>query len=102
MQTLTSNPPNEQSVITPEENIKQEESLLGPSWENWRNEQIQTISMILVQVFKIEDEARQSQSTSRLLRHPAIKSGGNPEKIREKLGMLRQQISEYEKMLQLG
>ena len=75
---------------------------LDPSWEKWRNEQVQTISNILSNVFKVEDEVRQSQAPSRLLRNPARKSGGSEEEICEKLNAIRQQISEYEQMLQIS
>jgi hypothetical protein len=79
-----------------------ERSSLDPSWEKWRNEQVQTISTILSNVFKVEDEVRQMQAPSRLLRNPARQSGGNEEEICEKLNAIRQQISEYEQMLQLS
>jgi hypothetical protein len=74
---------------------------IDPSWEKWRNEQIQTISSILSNVFRVEDEVRQIQAPSRLLRNPARQSGGEKE-ICEKLSAIRQQISEYEQMLQLS
>jgi hypothetical protein len=73
-----------------------------PSWEKWRNEQIQTISSILSNVFRVEDEVRQIQAPSRLLRNPARQSGGDEKQICEKLNAIRQQISEYEQMLQLS
>ena len=75
---------------------------LDPSWEKWRNEQIQTISSILSNVFRVEDEVRQIQAPSRLLRNPARQSGGGEKEICEKLNAIRQQISEYEQMLQLS
>lgn len=71
---------------------------IDPSWEKWRNEQIQTISSILSNVFRVEDEARQTQAPSRLL---ARQPGGEKE-ICEKLSSIRQQISEYEQVLQLS
>jgi hypothetical protein len=76
--------------------------IIDPSWEKWRNEQIQTISSILSSVFRVEDEARQIQAPSRLLRNPARQSGGGEKEICEKLSSIRQQISEYEQMLQLS
>lgn len=79
-----------------------ERSPTDPSWEKWRNEQIQTISSILSTVFKVEDEVRQIQAPSRLLRNPARQSGGNEEEICEKLNAIRKQISEYEQVLQLS
>ncbi len=69
-----------------------------PDWEKWRNEQVQTISNILSNVFKVEDEAHQTRAPSRLLRNPAKE----PEEVFEKLNSIREQISEYEQMLQLG
>ena len=75
---------------------------LDPSWENWRNEQIQTISNILSTVFKVEDEVRQMHAPSRLLRNPAKQSGGGEVEICEKLNAIRKQISEYEHVLQLS
>lgn len=75
-------------------------SLVDPSWEKWRNEQIQTISTILSQVFKVEDEVRQSKAPSRLLR--TKNSTHNEQEICEKLNAIRQQISEYEQVLQLS
>jgi hypothetical protein len=75
---------------------------VDPSWEKWRNEQVQTISSILSNVFRVEDEVRQIQAPSRLLRNPARQSGGSEKEICEKLNAIRQQISEYEKMLQLS
>lgn len=91
---------------TQEENSETREPRVGPpidpSWEKWRNEQIQTISSILSNVFKVEDEARQIQAPSRLLRNPARQSGGGEKEICEKLSAIRQQISEYEQMLQLS
>jgi hypothetical protein len=82
------------------------ESQLGPhidpSWETWRNEQVQTISSILSNVFRVEDEVRQIQAPSRLLRNPARQSAGGEKEICEKLNAIRKQISEYEQMLQLS
>jgi hypothetical protein len=75
---------------------------IDPSWEKWRNEQIQTISSILSNVFRAEDEVRQIQAPSRLLRNPARQSGGDEKQICEKLSAIRQQISEYEQVLQLS
>jgi hypothetical protein len=75
---------------------------LDPSWEKWRNEQIQTISSILSNVFRVEDEVHQIQAPSRLLRNPARQSAGDEKEICEKLNAIRQQISEYEQMLQLS
>jgi hypothetical protein len=77
-------------------------SPVDPSWEKWRNEQIQTISSILSNVFRAEDEVRQIQAPSRLLRNPARQSGGGEKEICEKLSAIRQQISEYEQVLQLS
>ena len=91
--------------ITPSTAQTQEENSdphRDPAWEKWRNEQIQTISSILSNVFKVEDEARQIQAPSRLLRNPARQSGGGEKEICEKLSSIRQQISEYEQMLQLS
>lgn len=68
-----------------------------PSWEKWRNEQVQTISSILSTVFKVEDEVNQMQAPSRLLR-----IRGTEEEALEKLNAIRQQISEYEQVLQLS
>jgi hypothetical protein len=90
-----------------EENSQSREKLptdpsLDPSWEKWRNEQVQTISNILSNVFRVEDEVRQRQAPSRLLRNPARQSGGNEVEICEKLNAIREQISEYEKVLQLS
>lgn len=75
---------------------------IDPSWEKWRNEQVQTISSILSNVFRVEDEVRQIQAPSRLLRNPARQSAGGEKEICEKLNAIRQQISEYEQMLQLS
>jgi hypothetical protein len=77
-------------------------SPIDPSWEKWRNEQIQTISSILSSVFRAEDEAHQIQAPSRLLRNPARQSGGDKKELCEKLSAIRQQISEYEQVLQLS
>jgi hypothetical protein len=86
-----------------EENAKpQAGPAIDPSWEKWRNEQVQTISSILSNVFRVEDEVRQIQAPSRLLRNPARQSAGGEKEICEKLNSIRQQISEYEKMLQLS
>ena len=79
-----------------------EKSPIDPSWEKWRSEQVQTISTILSNVFKVEDEVQQRQAPSRLLRNPARQSGGNEEEITEKLNAIRKQISEYEQVLQLS
>ncbi|MBS0648994.1 MAG: hypothetical protein JSS10_07215 [Verrucomicrobia bacterium] len=75
-------------------------SLIDPAWEKWRNEQVQTISTILSQVFKVEDEVRQSKAPSRLLR--TRHSTNDEQEICEKLKAIRQQISEYEQVLQLS
>ena len=72
------------------------------SWEEWRSQQVQTITHILSSVFKVEDEARQMQAPSRLLRRSSVDSPEDEEKIRHKLTQIRQQISEYEEMLKLG
>lgn len=72
------------------------------SWDNWRTEQVQTITQILSTVFKVEDEARHVNAPSRLLR---CSSAGSPEaeaEIRKKLTQIRTQISEYEELLKLG
>jgi len=74
-------------------------SLVDPVWEKWRNDQVQTISNILSHVFKVEDEVRQSKAPSRLLR---TKHSNDEQEICEKLNAIRQQISEYEQMLQLS
>lgn len=87
--------PNSTSQENPPPN-----SLVDPSWEKWRNEQVQTISTILSQVFKVEDEVRQSKAPSRLLR--TKNSTHNEQEICEKLNAIRQQISEYEQVLQLS
>jgi len=75
---------------------------IDPSWDKWRNEQVQTISFILSNVFRVEAEVRQIQAPSRLLRNPARQSGGGEKEICEKLNTIRQQISEYEQILQLS
>ncbi|HEX4840267.1 MAG TPA: hypothetical protein VFU89_07500 [Rhabdochlamydiaceae bacterium] len=75
---------------------------IDSSWEKWRNEQVQTISSILSNVFRVEDEVRQIQAPSRLLRNPARQSGGDEKEICEKLNAIRKQISEYEQLLQLS
>lgn len=72
------------------------------SWDKWRTEQVQTITQILSTVFKAEDEARQMQAPSRLLRRSSLDSPEAEAEIREKLTQIRQQISEYEEMLKLG
>lgn len=71
-------------------------------WEKWRTEQVQTITQILSHVFKAEDEARQIQAPSRLLRNSCIDSPEKEVEIRKKLTQIREQISEYEQMLKLG
>jgi len=92
------------STAQPQEENSQptERSPIDPSWEKWRSEQVQTISTILSNVFKVEDEVQQRQAPSRLLRNPARQSGGNEEEITEKLNAIRKQISEYEQVLQLS
>ncbi len=72
------------------------------SWDKWRTEQVQTITQILSNVFKVEDEARQMQAPSRLLRRSSIDSPEAEAEIRDKLNLIRKQISEYEDMLKLG
>ncbi|MGD0665283.1 MAG: hypothetical protein ABSA17_06090 [Rhabdochlamydiaceae bacterium] len=72
------------------------------SWDKWRTEQVQTITQILSNVFKVEDEARQMQAPSRLLRRSSIDSPEAEAEIRDKLNLIREQISEYEEMLKLG
>lgn len=72
------------------------------SWDKWRSEQVQTITQILSNVFKVEDEARQMQAPSRLLRRSSLDSPEAEAEIRRKLGQIRQQISEYEEVLRLG
>ncbi len=79
-----------------------EKTPIDPSWEKWRSEQVQTISTILSNVFRVEDEVRQCKAPSRLLRNPARQSVGNEKEVCEKLKSIRQQISEYEQMLQLS
>lgn len=92
------------STAQPQEENSQptERSPIDPSWEKWRSEQIQTISTILSNVFKVEDEVQQIQAPSRLLRNPARQSGGSEEEVTEKLNAIRKQISEYEQVLQLS
>ncbi len=92
MDQISSNP-------APQEEPPQN-SIVDPSWEKWRNDQVQTISNILSHVFKVEDEVRQSKAPSRLLR--TKHSTGDEQEICEKLNAIRQQISEYEQMLQLS
>ncbi|MGH2613105.1 MAG: hypothetical protein ACRDFB_08685 [Rhabdochlamydiaceae bacterium] len=72
------------------------------SWDKWRTEQVQTITQILSTVFKVEDEARQMQAPSRLLRRSSMDSPEAEAEIHKKLTQIRQQISEYEAMLKLG
>jgi hypothetical protein len=72
------------------------------SWDKWRTEQVQTITQILSNVFKVEDEARQMQAPSRLLRRSSIDSPEAEAEMRDKLNLIRKQISEYEEMLKLG
>jgi hypothetical protein len=72
------------------------------SWEKWRMEQVQTITHILSTVFKVEDEARQMEAPSRLLRRSSIASPEDEAAIRKKLTQIRQQISEYEVILKMG
>ncbi|HEX2579352.1 MAG TPA: hypothetical protein VHK67_03000 [Rhabdochlamydiaceae bacterium] len=86
----------------PEANEPQIGLSIDPSWEKWRNEQVQTISSILSNVFRVEDEVRQIQAPSRLLRNPARQSSGGEKEICDKLNAIRKQISEYEQMLQLS
>ena len=92
------------STAQPQEENSQptERSPIDPSWEKWRSEQVQTISTILSNVFRVEDEVQQRQAPSRLLRNPARQSGGSEEEIAEKLNAIRKQISEYEQVLQLS
>lgn len=80
---------------TPDHNDK-------PAWDSWRTEQVRTITQILSNVFKVEDEARQMKAPSRLLRRSSIDSPEAEAEIRQKLNQIRQQISEYEEMLKLG
>jgi hypothetical protein len=100
------NPDSDNSSISSDNDVKEPKSAaelnIDPSWEKWRNEQIQTISNILSNVFKVEDEVSQIQAPSRLLRNPARQSAGNEEDVCEKLNAIRQQISEYEQVLQLS
>ncbi len=77
-------------------------SSYDPSWDEWRTEQVQTITHILSTVFKVEDEARQMHAPSRLLRRSSIASPKDQAAMRQKLKQIRQQISEYEEMLKLG
>lgn len=83
-------PPNKDPLIS------------DPTWEKWRSEQVETISNILSNVFKVEDAARQTKAPSRLLRNPAIMAGKSEDEIREKLKLIREQLSEYEQMVQIG
>lgn len=96
MDEKVSNPASQDDAVS------NEKTPIDPSWEKWRNEQVQTISSILSNVFKVEDEVRQCQSPSRLLRNPARQAVGNEKEVCEKLSAIRQQISEYEQMLQLS
>ena len=73
-----------------------------PTWDNWRTEQVRTITQILSNVFKVEDEARQMKAPSRLLRRSSIDSPEAEIEIRQKLNQIRQQISEYEEVLKFG
>lgn len=70
------------------------------SWDKWRNEQVQTISNILSAVFKVEDEVHQMQAPSRLLRGSSKEN--TEEEALQKLSAIRQQISEFEQMLQMS
>lgn len=80
-----------------------EEKLLSdPSWEKWSKEQVETISNILSNVFKVEDAARQTKTPSRLLKNPSMMEEKQEEEIRKKLKLIRQQLAEYEQMVQLG
>jgi hypothetical protein len=96
--------------VTPSSSTPQDETAahsndqppMGPSWEKWRNEQVQTISSLLSNVFKVEDEVRQCKAPSRLLRNPGTQSVGNEKELCAKLNAIRQQISEYEQVLQLS
>lgn len=72
------------------------------AWNKWRTEQVHTITQILTNVFKIEDEARQMKAPSRLLRRSSIDSPEAEAEVRKKLNQIRQQISEYEEMLKIG
>lgn len=72
------------------------------SWDKWKVEQVQTITQILSHVFKVEDEARQMQAPSRLLRRSSIDSPEAEAEMRTKLNQIREQISEYEAVLKLG
>lgn len=81
---------------------KTQESFLDPIWEKWRSEQVQTISNILSNVFKIEDEVRQSQAPSRILRNSAQESMGSEQEMYQKLSAIREQLSEYERVLELS
>lgn len=72
------------------------------AWNKWRTEQVHTITQILTNVFKIEDEARQMKAPSRLLRRSSMDSPEAEAEVRQKLNQIRQQISEYEEMLKIG
>jgi hypothetical protein len=87
---------------THHDNDKPGISSYDASWDQWRTDQVQTITQILSTVFKVEDEARQMQAPSRLLRRSSMNSPETEAEIRKKLTQIRQQISEYEEMLKLG
>jgi len=72
------------------------------AWDKWKTEQVQTISQILTNVFKVEDEARQMQAPSRLLRRSSLDSPEAEAQIRHKLCQIRKQISEYDDILKMG
>ncbi len=72
------------------------------SWDKWKVEQVQTITQILSHVFKVEDEARQMQAPSRLLRRSSLDSPEAEAEMRNKLSQIREQISEYEAVLKMG
>src|SRR5574342_1134716 len=90
------------SMDTREDPDKPDISFYDASWDKWRTEQVQTITHILSSVFKVEDEARQMQAPSRLLRRSSIDSPEAEAEVRNKLTQIRRQISEYEEMLRLG
>jgi hypothetical protein len=95
-------PTSDNAELPPPTDNLEARNPIDPSWEKWRNEQVQTISNILSNVFKVEDEVKQIQAPSRLLRNPARQSGGSEQEITAKLNAIRQQISEYEQVLQLS
>ncbi len=77
------------------------EEALNRDWEKWRNEQVETISNILSHVFKAEDAARQTKTPLKLF-SGSISQSESEEEVRQKLELIRKQLSEYEQMVQIG